>query len=108
MNTRVDRFQIIFPGKGDVIADVVPPVMIEPLKDIKRYVIRPPPPPPPADYFIMNNGKNHPLCREIWMKIFAHLDSRHLRASNHDNCLCIILDDLRVKVTGCRFTTPIK
>lgn len=72
------RGRLLFPGKGDIIGDVAPPLMIEPLKDIKRYVIRPPPPPPPADYFIMNNGKNNPLCREIWMKIFAHLDSRQL------------------------------
>lgn len=66
------------PGKGDTTPDLLSPPKIEPMKDIKRYVIRPPPPPPPADYFVMNNGKNHPLCRDIWMTIFQHLDSRCL------------------------------
>lgn len=66
------------PGRGDTGPDFVPPPKIEPLKDIKRFVIRPPPPPPPADYFMLNNGKNHPICREIWMKIFSKLDNKSL------------------------------
>ncbi|XP_063396735.1 lysine-specific demethylase 2A-like isoform X2 [Mytilus trossulus] len=70
--------KLFAPGRGDITPEIIPPLKIEPLKDIKRYVIRPPPPPPPADYVIMNNGKNHPLCREIWMKIFAHLNPTSL------------------------------
>ncbi|VDI45850.1 F-box and leucine-rich repeat protein 10/11 [Mytilus galloprovincialis] len=70
--------KLFAPGRGDITPEIIAPLKIEPLKDIKRYVIRPPPPPPPADYFVMNNGKNHPLCREIWMKIFAHLNPTSL------------------------------
>ncbi|KAK3599372.1 hypothetical protein CHS0354_036378 [Potamilus streckersoni] len=56
----------------------------EPRIVLQKYVVRPALPPPSPDYVELNNGKNHPLSREHWMRVFKFLTQVDLA-----KCLCV-------------------
>lgn len=49
---------------------------------MERHVIRPPPISPPPDRLSLNDGEEHVMRREMWMKVFSHL-------THKDLCICM-------------------